>query len=100
MDRVDVLVERASRILNSATLPVVGADDEVAMDFLAERDDFMALLEENASFIVGRSSLGPGDVDFEQAMVNLMDAVQSRFDPAWLVDRSAEVGLRPNSATA
>src|SRR5437867_9503393 len=100
MERVDVLVEIASRILKNVMLPVLTADQEVAMDYLAECDEFMTLLEENAAFILGRSSFGPGDADFERAMVDLMDAAQSRLDPVYLGDRSATAGLRPNSATA
>ena len=76
MDGVDVLLERASRILKGDTLPVDEVDDEIAMDYLAEHEDFMSLLERTASANLERSFRGPGDSAFEEAMVNLMDAVQ------------------------
>ncbi len=98
LDAIDGLMERASTILANWRLPVAEPDDEVAMDFLAERDDFMSLLEEKAAGMLDRASRGVGDPEFEAAMVALMGAVQSRL--GWFFSRRAvSVPAPPKSAT-
>lgn len=94
MEAVDALLRNASAILTSAELPVRTPDDETIMDFLAERDDFMAPLEDMAEAALGRPSTGAGDADFEKEMVRLMAAVQEQLRQAMLTPTSPALRFR------
>ena len=55
------------------------------MDYLATREEFMLLLESNVGSELGRVSTGAEDAPFEERMVDLMAAVQSRLESTLLL---------------
>jgi len=55
-------------------------DPEAAMDYLATRAEFMLRLESRVESELGRASAGAEDAPFEELMVDLMTAVQSRLE--------------------
>ncbi len=60
-------------------------DAEAAMDYLATRDEFMLLLESKVESELARASTGAEDAPFEELMVGLMTAVQSRLESTLLL---------------
>lgn len=76
---LDGLVECASAFLLSSPSVITQRGAEAEMDYLASLDEFVRELESAVEAVLGRSSSGVGDAPFEEAIVDLMTAVQSRL---------------------
>ena len=76
---VDALMDQADELLSGCSWLTRDPEEEAAMDLLADREEFIDLVEEAAQSLLLRPSHGPGDVEFEAVMVELMGAVQSRL---------------------
>ncbi len=76
---LDGLVECASALLLASPRMIARRGAEAEMDYLAGREEFMRKLEAAIEDILGRASKGVADAPFEDAMVDLMTAVQTRL---------------------
>ncbi len=98
MRTIDTLLEKAEAILETTTLPFSTRDDETVMDYLAERPEFMLLVDEAAATALGRPSSGAGDQEFEKMAVAFMNSVQSRLREAALVEAAVSPRRGPAAA--
>ena len=79
---LDAFFDDAANLLGSCPSFTIQAAVEAAMDYLADRDEFMSRLEVHARSRLGRprrQSTVADDTVFDALMVELMTAVQDRL---------------------
>lgn len=73
------LIECASTLLLASPSVIARRGAEAEMDYLASREEFMRALEAAVEGLLGGASAAVADAPFEDAMVDLMTAVQTRL---------------------
>jgi hypothetical protein len=76
---IERLLKEAAALLAACPFDIPRADVEAAIDYLASREDFMALLDLRAESILRRRSAGPEDAAFEEIIVDALTVLQERL---------------------
>jgi hypothetical protein len=76
---IDRLLKEAAALLSACPFDVPRRDVEGALDYLASREEFMALLDLRAESILGRPFAGPEDSPFQEIIVDAMTLLQQRI---------------------
>jgi hypothetical protein len=76
---IEGLLKEAAALLAASPFDIPRTDVEAAMDYLASRENFMALLDLRAESILRRRFAGPEDAAFEEIIVDALTLLQERL---------------------